>query len=100
MLPITSAAVPGRAAVRAFVDSGAIWLVDNVRGGLASPGIENHYSLSGAGLGFNWALPRGFALSAYVATAIGDNPGASANGNNADGNSNDTRGWVGAEWAF
>lgn len=100
VLPITSAAVPGRAAVRAFVDSGAIWLVDNVRGGLASPGIENHYSLSGAGLGFNWALPRGFALSAYVATAIGDNPGASANGNNADGKSNDTRGWVGAEWAF
>lgn len=100
VLPITSAAVPGRAAVRAFVDSGAIWLVDNVRGGLASPGIENHYSLSGAGLGFNWALPRGFALSAYVATAIGDNPGASANGDNADGKSNDTRGWVGAEWAF
>jgi hypothetical protein len=39
-------------------------------------------------------------LSAYVATAIGDNPGASASGNNADGKSNDTRGWVGAEWAF
>lgn len=100
VLPITSAALPGRAAVRAFVDSGAIWLVDNVRGGLASPGIENHYSLSGAGLGFNWALPRGISLTAYVATAIGDNPGASANGNNADGKSNDTRGWIGAEWAF
>jgi hemolysin activation/secretion protein len=100
VLPITSAALPGRAAVRAFVDSGAIWLVDDVRGGLASPGFQNHYSLSGAGAGFNWSLPHGFSLTAYVATAIGNNPGASASGNNADGKSNDTRGWVGAEWAF
>jgi hemolysin activation/secretion protein len=100
VVPITAAALPGRAAVRAFADSGAIWLVDNLRGGLASPGIQNHYSLSGAGLGFNWALPRGIALTAYVATAIGNNPGASTSGNNADGKSNDTRGWVGAEWAF
>ena len=100
VVPLPFAALPGKAAVRAFVDTGAVWIVDNTRGGLASPGFENHYSLSGAGAGFNWNLPRGFALSAYVATAIGDNPGASASGNNADGKSNDTRGWVGAEWAF
>ena len=100
VIPVTAAALPGKAAVRAFVDTGAVWIVNNTRRGLASPGFENHYLLSGAGAGFNWNLPRGFALSAYVATAIGDNPGASASGNNADGKSNDTRGWVGAEWAF
>ena len=100
VVPLTFAALPGKAAVRAFVDTGAVWIVDDTRGGLAAPGFENHYSLSGAGAGFNWNLPRGFALTAYVATAIGNNPGASLNGNNADGKSNDTRGWIGAEWAF
>ena len=49
VVPVTSAALPGKAAVRAFVDSGALWVVDNTRGGLADPGIPNHYSLSGAG---------------------------------------------------
>lgn len=100
VFPLTAKAIPGKAAFRIFADSGAVWLVDDLRGGLADPGIRNHYSLSGAGLGFNWALPRSVSLTAYVATAIGDNPGASASGNNADGKSNNTRGWVGAEWAF
>jgi hemolysin activation/secretion protein len=100
VIPISASALPGRGAVRAFVDSGGVWLVDQVRGGLASPGIENHYSLSGIGIGFNWALPQGISLTAYVATALGGNPGASAAGNNADGRSNNTRGWIGAEWTF
>lgn len=100
VVPIASKAIPGRAAVRAFVDSGGVWLVDNVRGGVASPGFENHYSLSGIGVGFNWALPQGIALTAYVATALGGNPGASVSGNNADGKSNSTRAWIGVEWAF
>lgn len=100
VFPLTAAAIPGKAAFRVFADSGAVWIVDDLRGGRADPGIRNHYSLSGAGAGFNWVLPRNISLTAYVATAIGDNPGASASGNNADGKSNSTRGWVGAEWAF
>jgi hemolysin activation/secretion protein len=100
VVPLTFVDLPGKAAVRAFVDAGAVWIVDSTRGGLAASGFRNHYSLSGTGAGLNWNLPRGFALTAYVATAIGDNPGASLNGNNADGKSNDTRGWIGAEWAF
>jgi len=100
VFPLTAAAIPGKVSFRVFADSGAVWIVDDLRGGRADPGIRNHYSLSGAGLGLNWALPRSVSLTAYVATAIGDNPGASASGNNADGKSNNTRGWVGAEWAF
>ncbi|UWX04275.1 ShlB/FhaC/HecB family hemolysin secretion/activation protein [Pseudoxanthomonas sp. NC8] len=100
VVPLRLGRSPGAAAVRAFVDTGAVWIVDNTRGGRAAPGFRNHYSLSGAGAGFNWNLPRGFALSAYVARSIGDNPGASASGNNADGRDSDVRGWVGVEWAF
>ena len=100
VVPVTSAALPGKAAVRAFVDSGALWVVDNTRGGLADPGIPNHYSLSGAGLGLNWVLPKGFSLSAYAAAKIGDNPGRSASGNDADGKDSKVRGWVGADWSF
>jgi hemolysin activation/secretion protein len=93
-------AIPGKAAVRAFVDSGTVRIVRDTRDGLADPGIPNDYSLSGAGLGFNWNLPRGFSLSGYVATKIGDNPGRSADGNDADGEDSNTRGWVGAQWVF
>ena len=100
VVPVTSAALPGKAAVRAFVDSGALWVVDNTRGGLADPGIPNHYSLSGDGLGLNWVLPKGFSLSAYAAAKIGDNPGRSASGNDADGKDSKVRGWVGADWSF
>jgi hypothetical protein len=71
-----------------------------LRGGVADPGIPNQYSLSGAGLGFNWSLPRGVSLSAYVATKLGGNPGRSADGNDADGEDSSTRGWIGAQWAF
>ena len=61
--PLQVAAIPGQATVRAFVDTGSVWLVADQRGGLADPGIQNHYSLSGAGLGCSWNLPRGFSLS-------------------------------------
>jgi hemolysin activation/secretion protein len=95
-----SSANAGHAAIRAFIDSGTVWIVHDLRGGLADPGIKNHYWLSGAGLGFNWNLPRGLSLNAYVATRIGSNPGRSADGNDADGESSSTRGWLGMEWAF
>jgi hemolysin activation/secretion protein len=98
--PLQVSAIPGQATIRAFVDTGSVWLVADQRGGLADPGIPNHYSLSGAGLGCNWNLPRGFSLSAYVATKIGDNPGRSAAGNDADGENSNLRGWVGAQWVF
>jgi len=100
VLPLRFAAVPGSAAVRTFVDSGALWLVESTRGGLADPGISNHYSLSGAGLGFDWNLPRGIALSAYVATRIGDNPARAASGGDVGNDDGRTRGWVGAQWVF
>ena len=98
--PLSFSAMSGKAALRAFVDGGTVWIVDDRRGGSADPGITNHYSLGGAGLGFNWNLPHGLSLNAYVATKIGHNPGRSANGNDADGEDSDSRGWFSMEWAF
>ncbi len=98
--PLSFTAMRGNAALRLFVDGGSVWIVDDTRGGAADPGIDNHYSLGGAGVGFNWSLPSGLSLSAYVATKIGSNPGRSANGNDTDGENSDTRGWLSMEWAF
>jgi len=98
--PLRFSAMPGKAALRVFVDGGTVWIVDDTRDGSADPGITNHYSLGGAGLGFNWNLPNRLSLSAYVATKIGNNPGRSANGNDADGEDSDSRGWLSMVWAF
>jgi hemolysin activation/secretion protein len=100
VIPLGLAELSGRAAVRAFVDNGAIWINDSTRGGLADPGVSNHYSLSGAGLGFSWTWPQGWAFSAYVASKLGNNPGRSASGNDADGKDSRVRGWISAEWGF
>jgi hemolysin activation/secretion protein len=98
--PLNITAISGTAALHVFVDGGTTWIVDDLRGGLADPGIPNHYSIGGAGLGFNWSIFHGLALNAYVATKIGNNPGRSASGNDADGKNSSTRGWFGMEWAF
>jgi hemolysin activation/secretion protein len=98
--PLNFTAMAGKAALHVFVDGGTTWIVDDLRGGLADPGIPNHYSIGGAGLGFNWNISHGLSLNAYVATKIGNNPGRSANGNDADGKDGNTRGWFGMEWAF
>ena len=98
--PLNASFVSGKAALRAFVDGGTVWIVDDTRDGAADPGITNHYSLGGAGLGLDWSLPRGLSISAFVATKIGNNPGRSAAGNDADGKSSSTRGWFSMEWAF
>jgi hemolysin activation/secretion protein len=98
--PLNFSGMPGKATLHAFVDGGTTWIVDDLRDGLADPGIPNHYSIGGAGLGFDWNISHGLSLNAYVATKIGKNPGRSANGNDADGEDSSTRGWFGMEWAF
>ena len=98
--PMALAALPGKLALRAFVDSGAIWVNDDTRGGLAATGVPNHYVLSGGGVGLNWSYAPGISAGLYVATKIGSNPGRSTYGYDADGRDSQTRGWLGIEWAF
>ena len=100
LIPVPIAALPGSLSTRLFVDTGTVWLLKDTRDGLASFGLPNHYNLSGVGVGFNWSLPNGLTASLEAATKIGNNPGASLKGYDADGRDNDSRGWVGVTWAY
>jgi hemolysin activation/secretion protein len=100
IIPLNFSQLPGALTARLFFDTGAIWINEDTRGGLADPGGPNHYGLSGAGFGFNWALPKGFTANLDAATMIGSNPGRSANGDNADGRDLRSRVWLGVNWAF
>ncbi len=100
VIPVPAEALPGSLATRLFVDAGTLWLLKDTRGGLASFGIPNHYNLAGIGLGFNWNLPKGFTANLEAATKIGNNPGASLKGYDADGRDNTSRLWLGLGWAY
>jgi len=101
LIPVTLGSLPGTTSARLFMDAGTIWVNEDTRGGRADiPGIPNNYALAGAGFGLSWSHPKGFTATLDVATKIGSNPGASANGDDADGKDSRTRAWIGAEWAF
>lgn len=100
VIPVPAEALPGSLSTRLFVDAGTLWLLKDTRGGLASFGIPNHYNLAGIGLGFNWNLPKGFTANLEAATKIGNNPGASLKGYDADGRDNTSRLWLGLGWAY
>lgn len=100
VIPVPIQALPGSLSARLFVDTGTVWLFKDTRGGLASFGVPNHYNLSGVGFGFNWNLPKGLTANLEAATKIGNNPGASAKGYDADGKDNDSRLWLGLGWAY
>jgi hemolysin activation/secretion protein len=61
---------------------------------------KNNYWLSGGGLGINLSKAGLYALRASWARTIGDNPGRSTAGNNADNNSEDNRFWLQASVWF
>ena len=100
VIPVPLAALPGGLSARLFVDAGTVWLLQDTRGGLDNFGVPNHYNLSGVGFGFNWILPKGLSANFEAATKIGSNPGASARGYDADGKDNDSRVWLGLNWAY
>lgn len=100
LIPLNFQQLPGSLSARIFYDTGAIWINQDTRNGSADPGTRNHYGLSGAGFGFTWALPKGVTANLDAATKIGNNPGQSANGNDADGRDSQSRVWLGVNWAF
>ncbi|MDA8160108.1 MAG: hypothetical protein M0T76_05225 [Desulfobacteraceae bacterium] len=60
----------------------------------------NSYWLSGAGLGFNLAKDNLYDLKLAWATTLGNNPGRSLSGNDADGLSNNNRFWLQGQVRF
>jgi len=100
VMPVPAGALPGSLSTRLFVDAGTVWLLKDTRGGLASFGVRNHYNLAGIGIGVNWNLSNGLTATLEGATKIGNNPGASVKGYDADGRDNDSRAWLGVTWAY
>jgi len=55
---------------------------------------RNSYGLSGVGVGFNLTAQQRYSVRFSYATAIGDNPGRSVTGKNADGRDSDGQFWL------
>jgi hemolysin activation/secretion protein len=64
------------------------------------PNLRNSYWLEGAGVGLRAQIARVLQIEFIGARKIGDNPGASATGHDADGRSEKTRFWFIATFAF
>lgn len=88
--------LPGTLRASAFVDGGWVQLNKSAWPGFQGgrTNLSNSYGLSGIGVGLNWALPQNFILNLNVAGKIGNNPGASLTGQDADGRSSRVRGWL------
>nr|WP_298722062.1 ShlB/FhaC/HecB family hemolysin secretion/activation protein [uncultured Steroidobacter sp.] len=64
--------------------TGAVYNMDN----------RNSYGLSGAGVGFNLTAQGRYSVRFSYAAPIGDNPGRSVTGKNADGRDRDGQFWL------
>lgn len=79
-----------------FYDRGQIRLHKNneLANGLGLISTTNSYSLSGLGLGVDYARPGNVLLRVMVAMKLGTNPGRDANDKDADGRNSRVRGWI------
>jgi hemolysin activation/secretion protein len=77
-----------------FYDRGQIRLHKNELLNQPSTTIPNAYSLSGTGLGLDYARPGNLLLRAMLAKKLGTNPGRDANDKDADGRDSSIRVWI------
>jgi len=83
----------------AFYDTGSIKLHDDTKDiAIATYSQQNSYRLSGWGLGLNLSKTGSYALRLAWAQKIGDNPGRTTNGLDADGHADRSRAWLQATW--
>lgn len=84
----------------AFVDTGHIRLHDDPGSvAIATATGKNAYALSGAGFGLNVGEAGSHSLRIAWAHTLGDNDGRAPNGDNVDGDSDDSRFWLqGVVW--
>ncbi len=83
-----------------FVDAGHVMLHKHAwTNSVVNADNANSYNLAGAGIGANLWVGR-WTVRAAVARTLGDNPGRSLNGRDADSRSSNWRAWVQAAYAF
>lgn len=89
-----------QAQVLLFVDFGHIKLNNEPWLGAVNTATgSNRYSLKGWGVGLNLSKDK-WAVQSAVAATLGDNPGRSLDGQNADGRDSDVRAWLQASRVF
>lgn len=84
------AAWSGQWQALAFIDSAHVTLNQNRWSGLSGPSSA---TLSGAGVGLNWAGPSQWSAKASIATPIGATPELLSDADSV-------RGWLGVSWGF
>ncbi|WP_116808252.1 ShlB/FhaC/HecB family hemolysin secretion/activation protein [Steroidobacter cummioxidans] len=78
-----------------FADHGETKLYEKPwTGAVYNMDSRNSYGLSGAGVGFNLTAQGRYSVRFSYAAAIGDNPGRSVTGKNADGRAQDGQFWL------
>lgn len=83
-----------------FFDTGRTWLHENQwQGSLNNAGNTNRYDLNAVGLGANLWIGN-WTMRTAVARTLGNNPGSSVTGLDADSRSSDWRAWVQTSLAF
>lgn len=91
----------GALQLQGYVDGGQVQLHQDTRGlPIATATGRNRYGLAGAGLGLTLSKPGRYLVRVGLAQALGDNPGRSVQGLNADGGDGRRRGWVQGLWWF
>lgn len=88
-------AVWGSLQLSGFYDAGEIYLHKQPwTNSIATATNKNEYWLQGSGVAFNYIYKDKFSLKGTWAHTIGDNPGRSASGTDADGRSEANRFWL------
>ena len=90
--------LPHSFSVTGFYDRGQITV--NRNNNFLGEATLNSYSLQGAGLSVGWVSDFPLSIKATVARRIGNNPRATANGNDQDGTLKKTRFWLQASMSF
>ena len=83
-----------------LIDAGQITLQKHQTASLNTSTDLNTYWLAGAGMGLNYAFGRKVSIRTIWAHVIGDNPGRSIAGTNADGKDDKSRCWLQAQLFF
>ena len=93
--------LPGSLQLAGFIDHGGIRQHANTwQNWSANPGMNNHYTLSGAGAWLGYTDINNFSLRATLAFKIGSNEGEDLNGHDSDGRDRNPRLWLQAAKFF
>lgn len=91
----------GDFALVGFYDAGQVTMnADRYSGDVQTATGKNSYWLIGCGVGISYSYQNKYVLRSYWAHTIGDNPGRSSAGMNADGKDDDSRYWLQAMMYF